>query len=102
MADGEKKCIRLEIIMSQAIQDDFLTEVEFAVPGIFYTQTRDVMGRGHSVPKLGDAIWPQLNTRFVLHLGSADLDKVIAVVANLREHYKNEGLACFKSDSVEL
>ncbi|GMO63620.1 MAG: hypothetical protein Ta2A_10810 [Treponemataceae bacterium] len=96
------KQIRLELTMSQAIEDDFLTDVDFAVPGIKYTQIADVAGRGYSVPKLGSAIWPQLNTMFIIYCTEEEAERVFSVVKGLRKRYADEGFACFKSEAEEM
>jgi hypothetical protein len=94
--------IRLEVILSQAIQDDFLNDIGFAVPGIKYTQVPDVAGRGFTAPKLGDAIWPQLNSIFVIYCTEEEANRVLAVVKRLRTRYADEGAACFKSEAEEV
>ena len=93
---------RLEVILSQAIQNDFLSDINFAVPDIKYTQIADASGRGFTIPKLGDAIWPQLNTIFVIYCTEEESNKVLAVVKRLRERYADEGAACFKSEAEEM
>ncbi|WP_059369496.1 PG0541 family transporter-associated protein, partial [Treponema endosymbiont of Eucomonympha sp.] len=93
--------IRLELIMSQAIEDDFLSGLEAAAPGAKYTQYADAAGRGYSAPKLGSSVWPQLNTVFVLCCEADEAETVLGVVRGLRERYAGEGLACFKSEVAE-
>jgi hypothetical protein len=93
---------RYDVILSAAIEEDFLQGMERRVPGFHYTKLSDVTGRGYSVPKLGDAIWPQLNSVFVLYCDEKEGAAVLAVVQELRKRYLGEGLACWRSGAVEL
>jgi hypothetical protein len=88
--------------MSEAIQEDFLEEVDFAVPGIKFTQVTDAKGRGWTTPKQGNAIWPQFNTIITIHCTEAEAARVLVIVKALREKFPTEGLACFRTNSVEL
>lgn len=94
--------VRLEIIMSQALEDDFLNALVQAVPTHKYTKVSGVTGRGYSVPKLGDAVWPQENTMFIMYCDPEEAARTLGVVAAIRKEYAGEGLACFKSEAEEL
>jgi hypothetical protein len=97
-----EKRTRLEIIMSQALEDDFLRELETAIPGGKYTKLSGVHGKGFSVPKLGDAVWPQENTLFILYAAESEEKSITAIVQKLRKEYLGEGVACFKSGAEEI
>jgi hypothetical protein len=93
---------RYDVILSSAIEDDFVQEMERRVPGFHYTKLTNVTGRGYSVPKLGDAVWPQLNSVFVLYCNWQEGAAVLSVVQELRRRYVGEGLACWRSAATEL
>jgi hypothetical protein len=93
---------RYDVILSSAIEEDFLQGMERRVPGFRYTKMTGVTGRGYSVPKLGDAVWPQLNSAFVFFCDDRESTAVLAVVQELRERYRGEGLACWRSTAVEV
>jgi hypothetical protein len=97
-----EKRIRLEIIMSQALEDDFLREIEKVLPACKYTKLAGVHGKGYSVPKLGDAVWPQENTLFLLYAAEHESEAIVNVINALRKEYTGEGLACFRSEMEEL
>ncbi|MDR3284393.1 MAG: hypothetical protein LBS97_04340, partial [Treponema sp.] len=73
-----------------------------ASPGIAYTRLDGATGRGFSVPKLGDSIWPQLNSVMVLYVTPEEESAVRGIVKKLRTKYAGEGLACFRSEAEEL
>jgi hypothetical protein len=98
---GEKK-IRLEVITSQAIEDDFLLKMEQAIPEYKYTMLSGVYGRGYSVPKLGNAIWPQENTQFIVYCSESDAEIILGIVKEIRAEYTGEGIACYRSEAEEL
>jgi hypothetical protein len=94
--------VRLEIIMSEAVYEDFLTEADFAVPGIKYTRIADALGRGNTTPKQGDAVWPQYNTVIIIYCTPDEAARIIVIVKGLREKYPTEGVACFRSIAEEI
>ncbi len=93
---------RVEIIFSQAIEEDFIQEFKEHKVAARYTKLKGVMGAGYSIPRLGDAIWPQLNMMYIIYCGEEDCKTIISIVEKLREQYIGEGIACFVSDSTEV
>lgn len=93
----EPKLQRLEIIMSQSIEEDFVTAFMKEDTGRMFTKLPVVMGRGVTDPKMGDAVWPQLNCMYIVICTKEQADVVKAIIADLHKEYPNEGLACFKS-----
>ena len=93
---------RVEIIFSQAVEEDFVAEFKEQQVGLKYTKLANVMGAGFSNPRLGDAIWPQLNMMYIIYCREEDCAKIIAIVEKLREKYMGEGIACFVSESTEV
>ena len=71
----EPKLQRLEIIMSQSIEEDFVTAFMKEDTGRMFTKLPMVMGRGVTDPKMGDAVWPQLNCNQSNHEGDL-VDKI--------------------------
>jgi hypothetical protein len=102
MQNQLNKRVRLEIIMSEAVQEDFLTEMDFAVPGFRYTLVPEVKGKGYTTPKQGDAVWPQLNTMLIIYCTEEEAARALVIVKGLREKYPTEGAACYKSYAEEL
>ena len=93
---------RVEIIFSQAVEEDFIAEFKDKGVAAKYTKLANVMGAGFSNPRLGDAIWPQLNMMYIIYCSEDDCNKIIAIVEKLREQYMGEGIACFVSESTEV
>lgn len=96
------KLVRLEIIFSQALEEDFEIEFKEKKVAAKFTKIANVMGAGYSNPRLGDAIWPQLNTMFIIYCTEEDSEKIINICQYLREKYIAEGIACFKSEAEEV
>ncbi len=93
---------RVEIIFSQAVEEDFIAEFKEQKVGAKYTKLANVMGAGFSNPRLGDAIWPQLNMMYIIYCSEDDCKTIISIVDKLREQYMGEGIACFVSESTEV
>lgn len=91
--------VRVEIIFSQAVEEDFFEHFRREKIAYHYSKIDNVTGVGFSNPKLGDAIWPQLNEIMVIYCPSEEAEKIVGVVNKLREHYPAEGIACFISSA---
>lgn len=94
---AEPRLQRLEIIMSQSIEEDFVTAFMKEDTGRMFTKLPVVMGRGVTEPKMGDAIWPQLNCMYIIICTKEQAGVVQNIVRRIHQEYPNEGLACFKS-----
>lgn len=92
--------IRLEIIMSQSIEEDFVNNFMNTDTGLMYTRIPDIMGRGFSVPKMGDSVWPQTNSMYIVYCTEEQSKNIIEIIKNLRKEYKSEGISCFCSKAT--
>lgn len=94
---------RVEIILSAAIEEDFITKCE-ELSLSAYTKLVDVLGRGNSVPKQGDDVWPQFNSLFILYCEEEKIEVIKNLVGELRMQYPSEGFSCFisENDFIEI
>ncbi len=88
---------RVEIVLSQSIEEDFINYCDEKNVGKGFTKISGIHGRGNSVPKQGDAIWPQLNTQFILYCEEKDVDILFRIIETLRKQYPTEGSSFFVS-----
>ena len=105
MADEYEKNIqrvRVEIICSQALEEDFAEEFEKSKVGMHYTKISPVMGAGYSNPHLGDAVWPQLNTMYIIYCSEEEAEKIKQIVVKLRKLFITEGIGCFIGTGTEI
>ena len=93
---------RVELIFSQAIEEDFVQLFKDNEVAARYTKLNNVMGAGYSNPRLGDAIWPQLNVMYIIYCSDEECKKIVSIAEKLREQYIGEGIACFVSESTEM
>lgn len=91
--------VRVELIFSQAVEEDFFDSFRKEKIVYCYSKIDNVTGAGASNPKLGDAIWPQLNEMMIVYCDKNEAEKIVEVVKKLREHYPAEGIACFLSSA---
>ncbi len=94
--------VRIEIICSQALDEDFTEEFEKNNLSKYYTKISPVMGSGNSNPHLGDAIWPQLNTLYIIYCSEEDAEKIKQIVVKLRKLFVTEGIGCFIGNGTEF
>lgn|SRR5574344_1388879 len=95
------KRTRVDLIFSSALEEDLFAG--FAKLGIVkkYTKIPSVYGAGCSTPKLGDPIWPQVNTMVIVFCTKEEAEKIVTVVEQVRKMYPVEGVACFISEAEE-
>ena len=93
---------RVELIFSQAIEEDFAQLFKDNKVACRYTKLNNVMGAGYSNPRLGDAIWPQLNVMYIIYCDEDECKKIVGIAEKLREQYIGEGIACFVSEATEM
>jgi nitrogen regulatory protein PII len=58
---------RVEIIAAQAILDDVLEAMEHYQVPMHYTIIPAAHGRGNTIPKLGDDVWPEENFIMIIY-----------------------------------
>jgi hypothetical protein len=92
------KMKRMDIILSQALEADFIYQCQLLHVADKYTKVPDVMGRGCSNPKMGDSVWPQLNSWYMMVVSADDAFKLKKLVESLRREYPDEGVGCFESE----
>ena len=91
------KLKRVEIILSAAVDEDFMDGFKKKGIGAHYTKISGVTGAGFSNPKLGDSVWPQLNEMIIVYCSKDEAEKIIELAEQIREKYPMEGIACFVS-----
>ncbi|MCH5291324.1 MAG: hypothetical protein J1D88_06145 [Treponema sp.] len=97
-----RNLVRIEIITSQALEEDFAQEFAEQGIGAKYTKLDNVKGAGCSNPHLGNAIWPQLNVMYIIYCPEDEAHKIIQLVQKLRLQYVTEGIACFVGSGMEV
>ena len=97
-----KNLVRIEIICSQALEEDFNEEFKNAGVAKRYTKISQVMGAGYSNPHLGDAVWPQLNLMYIIYCDDDEAKKIQDIVVKLRKLFITEGIACFIGRGTEV
>ena len=121
--------IRLEIIMDRTVEDIFLDHIESlkadaagcggsrpagakpvekpdtkpaAKPACFpYTLISEAKGEGASGPRMGSHVWPEENSLFILYVEEQQLEKVRAIIEQMRRQHPSNGIAGFYLPAAE-
>ena len=96
-----KKLVRVDLFFAQSIEEDIMEAFTMKKVGYHYSKIENVTGKGYSNPKLGDAIWPQVNEMLIVICPSTEAEKIYAIVKDIRKKYPIEGIACFSSEVTE-
>lgn len=99
---GQKKnkLKRVEVIFSAALDEDFVEGFKKNKIGSHFTKISGVTGAGFSNPKLGDAVWPQLNEMLIVYCPKDEAQKIVELAEKIRDKYPMEGIACFVSKAA--
>lgn len=86
---------RVEIIAAQAILEDVLEALEhYAVP-MHYTIIPTAHGKGNTIPKLGDDVWPEENFILIMYCEDATLRSIEMAIQLVKKKYDHEGIGYF-------
>jgi hypothetical protein len=90
---------RFEVIANQSVKDEFMGELEAALPEIEYTLLPIVQGKGKKKRKDGSRTWPETNFLLVSYLDEESADKAAAVAQSIRSRFPAEGLFATLSEA---
>lgn len=87
---------RIEIIFSQALEEDVLAALKKIPDAQYFTLIPGVKGRGYSTPKMGDAVWPEFNELIIIYCPSdSGAEEIEGAVKRIQKRYPTEGIAFF-------
>ncbi|HHU35656.1 MAG TPA: hypothetical protein GXZ47_00350 [Treponema sp.] len=86
---------RIEIIFSQALEEDVIDALKKVPEARFYTIIPEVWGRGYSNPKEGSPVWPEVNEIMIIYCEDDVESKITEPIKELQKIYTQEGLAFF-------
>ena len=89
---------KLEIILSQSVEEDFFSKCKRKNVCKAYTKIDNVMGEGLQVPKMGTPIWPQLNSMIIVVCSDSEANEIKRIVIDLRLDYPDDGIFCTITD----
>lgn len=86
---------RVEIIAAQAIQQDILDAFEIMHVPAKYTIIPIAYGRGDTIPKLGDNVWPEENFIMIIYCEQELVELIEQSIALVKKKYDHEGIGFF-------
>jgi hypothetical protein len=87
--------IRVEVICSNSVNEDVLDAFKKEGVAKFYTQYPNVHGIGSHGPRMGDAVWPEENSVFVIWCEEAEARGIQRAVEKVKKNFPDEGLEIF-------
>lgn len=86
---------RIEVIFSQALEEDILSALSGIPEAQFYTIIPQVWGNGFSTPKMGSPVWPETNEIMIIYCDDTVEPRITGPIRELQAKYTREGLAYF-------
>jgi hypothetical protein len=87
---------RLEIFTNRSIEENLIEAFEKEGVAKAYSKIPIVHGVGSSGPRMGDAIWPEENTAFVIWCEEAEAEGIRRAVAAVKHDFPDEGMKLFE------
>ncbi len=90
---------RIEIIFSQALEEDVFMALKKIPEAQAFTLIPGVKGKGYSTPKMGDSVWPEFNELMIIYCPTESGATAIAdAIDRIRRRFPTEGIAAFAID----
>ena len=86
---------RVEIMAVQAILEDVLEALEHYEVPMHYTIIPTAHGKGNTIPKLGDDVWPEENFVLIIYCDDAIIEKIEKAIQLVKKKYDHEGIGYF-------
>lgn len=86
---------RIEIIFSQALEEDIIGSLKDIPEAQFYSIIPEVWGKGYSTPKMGSPVWPETNEIMIMYCDDSVESQITSRIKDLQAKYTREGLAYF-------
>ena len=86
---------RVEIVANQSVQENIMESLKDHGVGKYYTLYPNVFGTGNCGPRMGDAIWPEMNFVMVIWCEESEALEINRAVAKVKEQYPDEGIKIF-------
>ena len=86
---------RVEIIYSQALIEDILGAISKVAGAEHYSIVPGVRGKGYSTPKMGDAVWPEINELMIIYCDDKAVPEIEEAIGKVQKRYPGEGVAFF-------
>jgi hypothetical protein len=87
--------LRIELIANHSVEENILEAFAAENVGKYYTKFPDVYGVGSAGPRMGDAIWPEVNFVLVIWCEEEEARGIERAVAHVKEHFPDEGIKIF-------
>ena len=87
--------IRLEIIANHSVEENILDALKYEDVGKYYTKYPDIYGVGSSGPRMGDAVWPEVNFAMIIWCEEEEARGIEKAVTFVKKRFPDEGIKLF-------
>lgn len=94
--------IRVEIYINFGLESELLDAFKSEKIAEHYSRIGNVLGCGFTEPKMGDSVWPQVNSQFIIYCSEDEAKKIKSIVNDIREKYPNDGISIFFTAALDL
>ena len=86
---------RIEIIANHSVEENVLESLKEHGVGKYYTLYPNVTGVGSCGPRMGDAVWPELNLALVIWCEEEEARGIALAIEDVKKKYPDEGIKIF-------
>ncbi|MDR1420539.1 MAG: hypothetical protein LBI86_09215 [Treponema sp.] len=93
--------IRVEIVANHSVEENIIDALKTEGAGKYYTKYPSVFGTGSSGPRMGDAIWPEINFAMVIWCEEDEARAIARAVERVKQQFPDEGIKVFGVSSSD-
>ena len=87
--------LRVEVVANHSVEENILDALKEHGVGKYYTIYPNVLGVGNCGPRMGDAIWPELNFALVIWCEKEEAEGIAAAIEDVKKKFPDEGVKVF-------
>ena len=87
--------LRVEVIANHSVEENILEALKEHGVGKYYTLYPNVLGIGTCGPRMGDAVWPELNFAIVIWCEQEEAAGIVAAIEDVKKKFPDEGVKVF-------
>ncbi|MDR1106447.1 MAG: hypothetical protein LBL44_08835 [Treponema sp.] len=87
--------IRVEIVANHSVEENITDALKAEGAGKYYTKYPSIFGAGSSGPRMGDAVWPEINFAMVIWCEEDEARAIVRAVERVKQQFPDEGIKVF-------
>ncbi len=92
---SESKIVKIEIIANHSMEMEIVSLFDTLYPELGYTYVPNILGKGKSGFRRGDAVWPESNFYLFSFCSTEEAQTLRKAVEGVKRNFPKEGIKVF-------